>query len=370
MSDFGRFFLPGPVEVHPEVLAAMQRPMISPWSEEGKALLDGLQPGLRRLFRTSQPVLLTASSATGLLEAVIRSAVPRRGLAICGGFFGDRLAETLEACGREAVRVHVPPGRTLEPAQLRPMLGGPPVDAVLLVHSETSTGALAPLRELVEVVRDSSDALVIVDAVSSVGAAPVETDAWGLDFVFTGSQKALALPPGLGLGVASPRLLQRARAVPARGWYFDLLAYERAALTGQPTQTPALSHLYALECQLGRIERDGGLEARWERHATMLRAIERWVASGSGWSLYAGPGRRSPAVSALLPPAGIDVESVIRSMRARGFTLTGGLGALASKLVRIGHMGDAQPAALDRLLASLDAVAGRPEPVTGHTASV
>ncbi len=360
MSEFGRFFLPGPVEVHPEILAAFQRPMISPWSDEAKALLDGLQPGLGRLFRTREPVLLTASSSTGLLEGVIRSGVPGRALAVCGGFFGDRLAETLEACGRETVRLHVPPGRTLEPAHLERFLGGPPVDAVLLVHSETSTGALAPLADLARVVRERTDALVIVDAVSSVGAVPVETDAWGLDFVFTGSQKALAMPPGLGLGVASPRLLQRAAAVPGRGWYLDLLRYERAARTGQPTQTPAMSHLFALQCQLGRIEREGGVEARWRRHAAMLDLVERWVDATPGWSLLAEAGRRSAAVSALVPPAGADAAGILRGMRASGFTLAGGLGALAERLIRIGHMGDATSAALETMLGVFSEVAARP----------
>lgn len=353
MTDFGRFFLPGPVEVHPEVLAALQRPMISPWSDEGKALLDALQPGLQRLFRTHEPVLLTASSATGLLEGVIRSAVPKRGLAVCGGFFGDRLAETLEVCGREVVRLHVTPGRTLEPDQLERFLGGPPVDAVLLVHSETSTGALAPLADLARIVRQRSNALVIVDAVSSIGAAPVETDAWGLDFVFTGSQKALAIPPGLGLGVASGRLLERAALVPGRGWYFDLLAYVRAARSGRPTQTPSLSHLFALQCQLARIDREGGVEARWRRHAAMLSVVERWVGGARNWDFLAPSGRRSPAVSALVPPAGTVVRRLLDAMQARGFTLTGGLGGLSDSVIRIGHMGDATPAALETMLQAL-----------------
>jgi aspartate aminotransferase-like enzyme len=353
MTDFGRFFLPGPVEVHPEVLAALQRPMISPWSDEGKALLDGLQPGLQRLFCTRQPVLLTASSSTGLLEGAIRSAVPRRGLAVCGGYFGDRLAETLELCGREVVRLHVPPGRTLEPEQLERFLGGPPVDAVLLVHSETSTGALAPIADLARAVRQRSDALVIVDAVSSVGAAPVETDTWGLDFVFTGSQKALALPPGLGLGVASGRLLERAALVPGRGWYLDLLAYVRVARSGRPTQTPAVSHLYALQRQLARIDAEGGMEARWQRHGAMLAVVERWVASRQGWEFLASVGRRSPSVSALVPPAGTEVRRLLREMQAGGFTLTGGLGELSDAIVRIGHMGDLGPAAVETMLDAL-----------------
>ena len=368
VSDFGRFFLPGPVEVRPEILAAFQRPMISPWSPEAKALLDGLQPGLQRLFRTRQPILLTASSSTGLLEGVIRSAIPRRALAVCGGFFGDRLAETLEACGKEAVRLHVHPGRTIEPGQLERFLGGPPVDAVLLVHSETSTGALAPLAELARTIRERSDALIIVDAVSSIGAVPVETDAWGLDFVFTGSQKALAMPPGLGLGAASARLLDRAGTVAGRGWYLDLCRYERATLSGQPTQTPALSHLYALEVQLAHIEREGGVEGRWSRHAEMLAVLERWVAAHGAWRFLAAAGRRSPAVSALVPPAEAELPAVLEAMRAHGFTLTGGLGALRDHILRIGHMGDVTPDHLRRMLDTLGMVGPAACNVTQRTA--
>ena len=230
------------------------------------------------------------------------------------------------------------------------------MDAVALVHSDTSTGALAPLAELARVVRARSNALVLVDAVTSVGALPVETDAWGLDFVFTGSQKALALPPGLGLGVASERMRERAARRPDRGWYFDLLKYDEAARTSRPTQTPALSLIYALECQLARIEAEGGLEARWRRHRAMLDLMERWAGEHPEFPLFAGPGRRSWAVSALTPPAGLTVPEILTRMRVRGFTLAGGLGDLAQRLIRIGHMGDLEPGHLDAMLGELAAV--------------
>jgi len=356
LSGFGRFFLPGPAEVHPEVMAALQRPMISPWSDEGAVLFALLQEPLRRLFRTTQPVLLTASSATGLAEAAIRNAVDQRVLVVVGGFFGEWLARIAEACGKDVVRLSVPTGRALEPDRLERLLDGPPVDAVALVHSDTSTGTLAPVAELARVVRARSNALVLVDAVTSIGALPVETDAWGLDFVFTGSQKALALPPGLGLGVASERLLARARRRRDRGWYFDLLKYDQAARTSRPTQTPALSLVYALERQLARIDAEGGVEARWRRHRAMLDVMERWAAAHPEFTLVAPAGRRSWSVSALTPPHGLAVPEVLSGMRARGFTLTGGLGDLAERVIRIGHMGDLEPAHLEAMLGELGRV--------------
>jgi aspartate aminotransferase-like enzyme len=332
--------------------------MLSPWSDEGAALFESLQPPLRRVFRTSQPVLLVASSATGLAEAAVRCAVEHRVLVVAGDFFGEWFAAIAEACGREVVRLVVPTGRTLEPDHLARLLDGPPVDAVALVHSETSTGALAPLAEIARVVRTRSDALLLVDAVTSIGASPVETDAWGLDFVFAGSQKALALPPGLALGVASPRLLERAHRQRDRGWYFDLLKYDHAARTAWPTQTPALSLIYALERQLGRIEAEGGIEARWHRHRAMLATMEAWAESQSGLHMLAAPGRRSWAVTALAPLAHVSAPDVLRAMRARGYSLADGLGELAGQVIRIGHMGDLTPAYLESMLTELAIVTG------------
>lgn len=336
------------------MLAALRRPMMSPWSETAAALFAGLQPPLQRLFRTREPVLLAASSATGFAEAAIRNGVPRRLLVAGGGFFAEWLAGIGEACGKEVVRARVPAGRAVEPDDLERALTRVRVDAVALVHSETSTGALAPLEALARVVRERSDALLLVDAVTSVGALPVEPDAWGLDFTFTGSQKALALPPGLALGVASPRLLERARGLTDRGWYFDLLKYAEAARTARPTQTPALSLVYALERQLGRIELEGGVEARWRRHRAMLERLERWVAERGELAFLAPAGRRSWSVSALRPPPRLGAGALVRELARRGFAVTGGLGELEHEVLRIGHMGDLTPAHLDALLDELD----------------
>ena len=180
------------------------------------------------------------------------------------------------------------------------------VDAVALVHSETSTGALAPLEELARVVHAREDVVLLVDAVTSIGGSPVETDAWGLDFVFTGTQKALALPPGIALAAASPRMMERAAAQGEPGWYFDLVLHEEAIQDDQPTQTPCIPLYLALEAQLKRIDAEGGVEARWGRHRAMLRMMEKWVAAHPEWAFFAPEERRSWTVSALKPPEGQD----------------------------------------------------------------
>jgi aspartate aminotransferase-like enzyme len=182
-----------------------------------------------------------------------------------------------------------------------------------------------------------------VDAVTSLAASPVETDALGLDFVFTGSQKALALPPGLALGVASDRMLARARKLPGRGAYLDLLAYEEAFAERQPTNTPALSLFYALAVQCARIEAAGGPAARWARHDAMRQAVEAWVAGAGGAMGYRylpEAGRRSWTVSCLRVPDGVNGRDVVQRVKAAGWTLGTGYGKLKESTIRIGHMGD------------------------------
>src|SRR5882762_9275753 len=231
---FGRFFLPGPTDVHPEVLAAMQRPMIGHRSGAMEQLLAGIEAPLARLFRTSRPVLVGTTSATGFMEMAVRNGVRHRALSLVNGSFSERFAKLVTACGKECIRLDVPPGCAVEPDLLRDTLRRTPVDAVTLVHSETSTGVLQDVEALAAVVREFDDVLLLVDAVTSLAGSPVETDQWGLDFVLTGSQKALALPPGLALGVASERMLERAKTLPNRGLYFDFVIIVKATTKNQP----------------------------------------------------------------------------------------------------------------------------------------
>jgi len=349
---FGKFFLPGPTDVHPEVLAAMQRPMIGHRSSAMEKLLQGVAPQLGALARTTRPVLIGTTSATGFMEMAVRNGVARRALSLVNGAFSARFADLVGAAGKECIRLEVPLGSAVEPAMLRDALRRTPVDAVTLVHSETSTGVLQDVEALAAVTREFDDCLVLVDAVTSLAGSPVEPDRWGLDFTFTGSQKALALPPGLALGVASERMLERAKTLHGRGLYFDLVSFEEATRKFQPTNTPALSLFYALEAQLGRIERGGGVEARWQRHDAMRRRVEAW-SEPHGVRLVPPEGRRSWTVSCLQMPEGKRAREIVGALQQQGWTIGDGYGALKDKTIRIGHMGDHTPAGLDELLALL-----------------
>lgn len=240
---FGRFFLPGPTEVRPEILAEMNRPLIGHRGPDMVELLRSVDQPLRDLFRTTRPVYVSTSSATGFMETAITNLSRRRILCLVAGAFAERFYKIAGKCGRPADRADIEWGHTCTPDRLRELLSAEPgrYDLVTVVHSETSTGALTPVAELASVVREFDDVLLAVDGVTSVGGAPIEFDEWGLDFLLTGSQKALALPPGLAFAAASERALARAADVPVRSFYFDLLEFEARAPTFQTTNTPAIS---------------------------------------------------------------------------------------------------------------------------------
>lgn len=352
-AGVGRFFLPGPTDVYPEVLAAMQRPMIGHRSGAMEDLLNGMAPKLGAVCRTSRPVLIGTTAATGFMEMAVRNGVRRRALSLVNGAFSERFANLVTAAGKECVRLDVPPGSAVEPDLLRDALRRTPVDAVTMVHSETSTGVLQDVEALAAVVREFDDVFVLVDAVTSLAGSPVEPERWGLDFTFTGSQKALALPPGLALGVASERMVDRAKSLPDRGLYFDLPSFEKAQSKGQPTVTPAISLLFALQVQLERIEREGGVEARWRRHDAMRRCVETWAAARH-IDFLAREDRRSWTVSCLKLPEGRVSKTIVGALKAEGWTIGSGYGALKDSTIRIGHMGDHTVAELDQLLPLID----------------
>lgn len=360
---FGRFFLPGPTEVHPDVLAAMARPVIGHRGAEHAALVAEIDPPLRRVFRTARPVYVSTSSATGLMEAGIRNGVRRRALSLVNGAFSGRFRDLVADCGREAESYEVAWGEVHDPEEVRRRLRAGGFDAVTVVHSETSTGALNPLEAIAAAVRDAEretgeEILLLVDGVTSVGGGLVETDDWGLDWLLTGSQKALAVPPGLAFGSPSARMLARAETIPGRGQYFDLLEFDRYWKKHQTPNTPAVSLLFALAAQLRRIDAEG-IEARAERHRRMAERCHTWTlgeGAAFGLSLLAPEGHRSPTVTSIVLPEGRTGPEVVSGLKARGWTITSGYGKLKDGTIRIGHMGEHTVEELNALLGALEEV--------------
>jgi aspartate aminotransferase-like enzyme len=322
-------------------------------------MMTRIDERLQKVFRTSQPVYTVTSSATGLMEGGVRNAVKSRLLCLINGAFSKRFHKAAVNSGIPCDKLEIEFGYAHTPEMLAEALKRDHYDAVSVVHSETSTGVLNPIAELAKVTHARGDVALLVDSVTGIAGSPVETDAWELDFVLTGSQKALALPPGLALGVARPSLLERAKTKKDRGIYFDFIEFEKNILKNQTPNTPALPLFYALSAQLDAIRRET-IEARWERHAAMARRTWAWADEMKGRGLdirvLAPEGYRSSTITCLTMPAGQSGSAVTSALKQRGFTIAAGYGALKDATIRIGHMGDHTVAELDVLLAELEQV--------------
>ncbi|TFG65796.1 MAG: alanine--glyoxylate aminotransferase family protein [Gemmatimonadales bacterium] len=363
-ADFGRFFLPGPTEVHPDVLAAMRRPVIAHRGPEMHDLLESVDQPLRLVFGANRPVYVSTSSATGFMEAAITNLSRRRALCLVNGAFGARFHAIAERCGRLADRLDVPWGLPNTADQLREALIAAPdrYDLVTVVHSETSTGVLNPVDDLAAVVSEFDDVLLAVDGVTSVGGMKIEFERWGVDFMLTGSQKALALPPGLAFATASDRALERAASIPSRSYYFDLVDFHQRAVEYSTTNTPAVSLIFALQAQLERIEKEG-LGARFTRHDRMARRTAEWTEDLAGsmdqrFEVLALDGFRSPTVTAIALPDGSSGPAIVRHLADEGITIATGYGILKDSAIRIGHMGDHTEAELEVVLDATTAAIG------------
>jgi len=347
-----RLFIPGPTDVDPDVLAAQSQPMIGHRSAALAELFARVQPRLRRVFSTDHRVYLAASSGTGLIEGALRNCVGRRLLACTCGAFGERWAEAAEANGIPYDRLAAEWGQPNLPEQVQQALRQTDCDALLVVHNETSTGLENPLQQIAAVAREvRPDLVILVDAVSSAGGVPLETDAWGLDVVVTSSQKCFALPPGLAFAAVSDRALARARAVPHRGWYFDFARMEEYLQRNSTPTTPAVSLLYALDLQLQRMLAEG-MPARMERHRQLAEMAQAWGAERFG--LFAAEGYRARTVTAIVNTRSLDVAALNAHLGQQGMTLANGYGRLKGSTFRIGHMGEIRPADLQALLEGID----------------
>jgi aspartate aminotransferase-like enzyme len=349
-----RLFTPGPVEVAPEILAALSTPMIGHRSADFTELYQRVQPGLRWALGTDGPVYLVTASATGIWEMGARSCVRSRCLHLVNGAFSDRWEKTTLANGKQTGRLEVDWGRANRDMDaLRAELATGAYDAVAVVHSETSTGVLNPLAEIAAVVREHDDVLLLVDAVSSATTVPIATDELGVDILLLGVQKAFGLPPGLALCVASDRARERAASLEHRGYYLDLLEFETRHHKGQTPTTPAIPQIYALESQLGRMQAEG-LEARYARHQSMAERTRAW-ARERGFGLFAEEGYGTVGLTCVANTRGVDVAALAAWLAdEKRAVMDRGYGKLRGGTFRIPHMGDMQPETLDELLGWID----------------
>lgn len=357
-SQLERFFLPGPTAVHPEVLAAMDSPIVSHRGEEIREIVRAVDEGFRPALGTARPLAISTSSGTGLMEAAVLNGVRRSQLALVNGAFSERFAQIGEACGRQVTRLEVPWGQVHGLQEVVEAVQQSRPDAVSFVHSETSTGALQDIRALVAAIREASDDVaILVDSVSGAGGAELQVDEWGVDFLATAGHKALALPPGIAFGVASEAMMARSATATGKGFYFDLERFMASAKKFETPTTPAVSTLKAAQVQARRMTEEG-MPARLARHAEMARATWEWV-EARDLEVIAPEGARSPTVTCLTLPDGTTGPEVKAAMAERGWTITTGYGKLKESTVRIGHMGEHTVEQVEAVLAELGDVLGR-----------
>ena len=352
-----RLFIPGPTDVRPEVLVAQTAPMIGHRSDEFEALFAYCEQQLQQLFKTTARVYIVVASGSGLQEAAIRNAVNRRVLCFVNGAFSERWYNVAVGCDKTAVRVDIPWNTAVKATQvtkaLVEALADGPVEAITVVHNETSTGVISPIEEIAAAVRAvSPTTLVLVDAVSSFAGADIRFDEWDLDLCLTSSQKALAAPPGLAFCAVSDRLLTYAQAVQGRGWYFDFVTLEKSLKKNTTPATPAISLMRALGCQLAIIQAEGA-EARYARHQRLAQRMQVW-ASAQGFELMAETGYRSPTVTTVTNTRGISVHALNQFLATRNMEISNGYGIYKDKAFRIAHMGEVTEVDLERLLAAIE----------------
>ncbi|MEP6638618.1 MAG: alanine--glyoxylate aminotransferase family protein [Chloroflexota bacterium] len=333
--------IPGPTALPPSVREAGARQMINHRGPEFAAMLGRVLDGMKPYFGTTNDIaMLTAAGTGGLEAAVVNVLSPAdRVLGVSIGSFGDRFAKIARTYGADVTKIEVEWGQAADPAAVRDELErAPGTKAVLLTHNETSTGVMNPIRELAAVIRDAApEALILVDSVSGLGAVPFEMDAWGVDVVVTGSQKAWMSAPGLAMIAASDRAWAAMETASMPRVYLDLRAHRESHAAGQTPFTPAIAVVYQVDEGLRLMAAEGAPNI-FARHEACAAAARAGLVA-LGFELFADPRHASKTVTAALVPDDLDWKGFNTELKRRGLVLAGGQGKLTGKIFRLGHLG-------------------------------
>lgn len=350
-----KLFIPGPIEVSEKTYRAMTRPVVGHRSPDFVQLYQSVQPSLQKLFQTTDPVYISTSSAWGVMEGAIRNLTSRKVLNCMCGAFSDKWYDVSKRCGKKAEPLRFEWGRHVEPEAVRKALSSGDFDSITIVHNETSCGVMNPLPDIMEVVREFPEVISIVDTVSSFSAVPIPKDELGIDVMLTGSQKALALPPGMALFSVSERARKRAETLKDRGYYFDFIEFHKNHEKGMTPSTPIIPLIHALQSKLEDIEQEG-IEARHRRHAELNAMVHDWV-ERRGFKLFPEKTYASKTLSCVDNSRGVDIGAANKLLKERHrLVIDGGYGKIKGKTFRISNMGDETEETIQGLIASLDDV--------------
>jgi aspartate aminotransferase-like enzyme len=357
--------IPGPTALPPTVREAGARQMINHRGPEFAAMLDRILTGIKPFFGTTSDIAMITAAGTGGLEAaVVNTLSPGdRVLGVSIGSFGDRFAKIARTYGADVTKIDVDWGHAADPAELRAGLQrAAGYKAVLLTHNETSTGVMNPIPELAAVVREvAPEALILVDSVSGLGAVPFQMDAWGVDVVVTGSQKAWMAAPGLAMIAASERAWSAMETATMPRFYFDLRAHRESHAAGQTPFTPAIAVVYQVDEGI-RLMTAEGAESVFARHEACAAATRSGL-TGLGFELFADQRFASRTVTAAVVPDDLDWKAFNGEVKRRSVVLAGGQGKLTGKIFRLGHLGSVTLEEILGAISVLESVsigAGRP----------
>ncbi len=348
-----KLYIPGPIAVSEAAFAAMSHPMIGHRSKDFAALYAEIQTGLQQLAGTKDPVYLSTSSSWGSMEGAIRNVVAKKVLCCMNGAFSDKWLDVSRRCGKQAEGIQFEWGEPVDPEAVRKELSKGGYDAITIIHNETSTGTMTDLAALMKVVREFPEVVSIVDTVSSFSAVPTPKDALGIDVLITGTQKAIALPPGLSLLSVSKKALDRARTVEGRGYYFDFVEFDENHKKNNTPSTPAISLIFGLQFRLNDIAKEG-LENRYARHVKTNNMLRDW-AKRRGMAMFPKAGYESRSLVCVNTPADVDMEKVNKILKSDyNCMINLGYGKIKGKTFRISNMGDETEATIGELITQLD----------------
>ncbi len=350
-KDGPRNFLPGPVEVFPDIREHLTGPIISHRSEEFAELYGEIVELLKKYFDLDHRFYIGTCSATGIMEAAIKNCVSTNCLCVVNGAFGERWYDIAVQSGKKADRLEVEWGKAVKPDRIKEALNEKQYEAVTVIHSESSTGVANPVDEIAGIVDEFEDTLLLVDAVSSAGGMSVGDGAGNIDIMVTGAQKAFAIPPGITPFAVSEKAFQYSREVNCDSLYFNFKRFEKYYNRRQPPTTPAIPHYYALHKQLKNMI-DEGARQRNQRHLKNARKIRRWAKRH--FELYSEEGYHSNTLTCVENTPELNISGFLDALKQRGYLISDGYGRLAGETFRIGHMGDWNPEDIDKLIEVLD----------------
>jgi aspartate aminotransferase-like enzyme len=354
---YTKLFIPGPVDVLPEVLEAFAHPQISHRIQATTDLQKRISDNLQKLMFTENQIILSTSSGSGIMEMAIRSCTKKRAAVFSVGAFGDRWFKMAEVNGVAADHFKSEEGQPTTPEMVEAALETGKYDVVTVTHNETSSGIMNPVYEIGQVIAKYPDVMFLVDTVSSLGGAKVEVDKCNIDVCLTSTQKALGLPPGLAVAAVSERAFERAQTVENRGWYFDLVSvYKKAAASYQYPSTPTTPHMWGLDFQLDRILNVEGLQNRFDRHTEQAEIVRNWARKH--FALYSNEQYLSNTVTCIKNTIGNSVADLNKELGKRGYMISNGYGTTKEKVFRIAHMADRKTEDLLALLSEIEDIWG------------